>query len=417
MIGTLKPSTLARRFPWRDAFLVFVVALVARAGFGLVRMQRSANSEALEFPDEQQYWVIAESLAHGDGLCDDMGFRATRMPLYPAFLSLFVDSPNAIALAKATQWVIGAMAATLIGALGQMTAGRRVGFIAGVIVALDPFLIFFSSLLLSETLTITAICALWLLLAGVIISVPLRGSFANWLAIGIAAALCVYLRESNLGLVVLAIIFALVARRWDRKALLGSCAALAFVVISLLPWAARNRSVLGEWCWLTTRAGISLYDGVGPQATGASDLGPVQRTGVAAALSETQWNEHFKREAWSSIRHDPGRIVRLAGRKLLRMWNPLPNVENYRGGYTQWVSAMWTIPLFLLAIVGAIRWMFLRGRQGMVLVAFLLLPAIYFSLLHSLYIGSVRYRLPAIPMLAVLAAMTFVPRSHPESSV
>jgi len=35
----------------------------------------------------------------------------------------------------------------------------------------------------------------------------------------------------------------------------------------------------------------------------------------------------------------------------------------------------------------------------------LLLPAIYFTLLHMLFVGSVRYRLPAMPMIVVLSAV------------
>jgi hypothetical protein len=142
----------------------------------------------------------------------------------------------------------------------------------------------------------------------------------------------------------------------------------------------------------------------------------MQRTGVATELSETQWNEHFKREAWSAIRRDPMRIVWLAGRKLQRMWNPLPNVESYRGGYAQWISALWTIPLFIVALIGAARCIGVQGRKGLLIVTLLLLPAVYFSLLHCLYIGSVRYRLPAMPMIALLAAMAFMPRRDHEPS-
>jgi tRNA(Ile)-lysidine synthetase-like protein len=258
LMGSFKPTTPARPFAWRDFILVFVVALVARTGFGWVRMQQSADPAALEFPDENQYWFMAGSLARGDGLRDDLGFRATRMPLYPAFLSLFVGNPHGVELARASQWIIGAMAAPLIAALGQVLAGRRVGLTAGVIVALDPFLVFFSSLLLTETLTIIALCTLWLLLAGVIALRPLRVSVARWLAIGATAALCVYVRESNIGLVVIALLFTTASCRWERHTLLGASAALVCVLFSLLPWSARNRTVLGEWCWLTTRSGISL---------------------------------------------------------------------------------------------------------------------------------------------------------------
>ncbi len=38
------------------------------------------------------------------------------------------------------------------------------------------------------------------------------------------------------------------------------------------------------------------------------------------------------------------------------------------------------------------------------MVLFLMLPAVYLSLLHGLFVGSVRYRLGATPMMEMLAA-------------
>ncbi len=409
MIASSQTALPARHKVWRDFVLIFIIALIARAGFGIVRLQRSADPAALEFPDEHQYWFMAKSMANGQGLRDEMGFRATRMPLYPAFLSPLANVQNSVVIAKAAHWIIGALAAPGLLAIALAFTERRVALLAGLLVALDPFLIFFSSLLLTETFAITALILLWFCLARTIIQTE-RNKFARWLGIGVMAALCVYLRESNLGLVVVAILFTMAMRKYERRAVLGGALALLCVLLSLVPWAARNRAVIGEWCWLTTRAGISLYDGVRPEATGASDLGSVQRAGVAADLSETQWNEHFQRQAWAAIRQDPARITQLAGRKLVRMWNPFPNVDTYRSRSIRLVSAMWTVPLFVLAIVGAVRLIFQHGRSGWAVVLFLLLPAIYFSLVHSLYIGSVRYRLPAMPMIALLAAMAFSAR-------
>ena len=49
-----------------------------------------------------------------------------------------------------------------------------------------------------------------------------------------------------------------------------------------------------------------------------------------------------------------------------------------------------------------------HGRIGLVKVLFLLLPALYVTALHGLFVGSVRYRLVAIPFLEVLAALAVV---------
>jgi hypothetical protein len=67
------------------------------------------------------------------------------------------------------------------------------------------------------------------------------------------------------------------------------------------------------------------------------------------------------------------------------------------------IGAAWSIPLFGLAIAGA--WTLSRRPAGGWLTALLLLPAAYVTLLHAFFVGSVRYRLPAMPMFAILAAV------------
>ncbi|MDO8631663.1 MAG: glycosyltransferase family 39 protein [Phycisphaerales bacterium] len=390
--------------PQRLLFTVFAVALAARAGWGVFRMMRSPEPVALEFPDEEQYWMMARSFAEGHGLRDELGFRATRMPLYPGFLALFVELPGGAAYARAVQWIIGAMAASLTAGLATSLAGRRIGAIAGLMVALDPFLIFFASLLLTETLFITSLCGLWWLLARVIRRGEGHSFAGTWLAIGALASLCVYARESSLGLILAALLFVALMRRFDHRVLAGTATVLGVVVISLIPWVVRNHSLTGDWCWLTYRGGISLYDGVGPRATGESDLGDIKQSPAVRDLGEAEWDRHFRREAIAAIKADPARVLRLAGAKLLRMWNPFPNVETYRSAAVRAVSAAWTIPLFALAVGGAFAWSITTRGHGFCLTLFLLLPAFYLSALHSLFIGSVRYRLPAMPMIAVLAA-------------
>ena len=120
--------------------------------------------------------------------------------------------------------------------------------------------------------------------------------------------------------------------------MLGVAVSAIMVVASLVPWAARSRYVTGDWCWLTHRGGISLYDGVGPQATGESNLGDIKAMPAVAGLSEVEWNRWFLKESFRAMREDPGRILRLAGIKLARTWNPLPNVETYQSRSIRFIS-------------------------------------------------------------------------------
>jgi hypothetical protein len=394
-----------KRGGWRAYAAIFVVALLVRAAWGATRFIRADDPTILEFPDEEQYWMMARSLWEGEGLKDELGFRATRMPLYPAVLAPFTALPSGIPAARVFHWIVGAAAAALTGAAAGAWFDRRTGLLAGLLVAFDPFLTFSSSLLLTETPFVTALIALWCVLRPLTRRDAEPVGMARWIGVGLLSTLCVYLRESSLGLIVVALGFVIACRRFEGKTLLGAAIALAIVVAALIPWAARNQAVTGDWCWLTHRAGISLYDGVGPNATGASDLGGVKQSEAVRELDEVAWNRYFLDQSLIAVRNDPGRIVRLAGSKLLRMWNPVPNVQVYRSGLARFLSAAWTIPTFALAAVGAILLSIGTKRGGMRAALFLLLPALYFSALHSLFVGSVRYRLAAVPMIEILAAI------------
>lgn len=402
------PPDPVKTLDWRWWLTIFVTALLMRAAWGTMRFVRSDDPSVLEFPDEEQYWMMARSLWVGEGLKDELGFRATRMPLYPAALSAFTAMPSGVLAAQAVQWLLGALAAAVTAAAAAILFDRRIGWTAGVLVALDPFLTFFSSLLLTETPFVTALVALWWVLSPMTRQDFIPKGFGRWIVVGLLSAVCVYLRESSLGLVIVALGLMVIYRQFEGKAVVGAMISMGIVGAALVPWAARNQAVTGDWCWLTHRVGISLYDGVGPQALGASDLGGIKQSDAVRDLNEVAWNRYFLEQGLAAVKADPKRVLRLAGAKLTRMWNPIPNVETYRSSAVRLISAAWTIPTFALAAVGVM--LLARGRQrgGFQVASFLLLPAVYFSALHSLFVGSVRYRLAAIPMIEILAAMTLV---------
>jgi hypothetical protein len=86
--------------------------------------------------------------------------------------------------------------------------------------------------------------------------------------------------------------------------------------------------------------------------------------------------------------------------KIARLWSPIPLSDQFGSRPLYVVAGLcYSIPLFLLCLIGLFR----PGipRKGKVL---LLLPALYFTVVHGLSVSSLRYRLPAEPMMAVVAA-------------
>lgn len=399
---------------YRSLLVIFVIALTARGAWQVLRTTQRGPESGLEFPDEQQYWLMAESLATGDGLRDELGFRAGRMPLYPAFLSLFTKYDHGIFLARFVQGILGAATACLAALIGARLGGRQIGLLAGLAVALDPFQVFFAPLLLTEApftaVLVLLTCILFHIAPGATSSDDrgtLQGNNASrpgllrWLAAGVIAAVCVYLREASLGLVLFMPGFTAFCIR-TRRAATGAMLAWAVVVVSLIPWAVRNKNLLGDYVFLTTRGGISLYDGLGPQADGSSDLGDIKDSPDVRHLGELERNRHFLRESLRYAQGNPGHVASLALTKAGRTWSISPNAEGYQSKAAAMVSAIWCIPLYVLALLGALS--LIRQRRSQTAI-FLLLPVVYFTCLHMIFVGSVRYRIPAMPMLEILAAI------------
>ncbi len=421
---------------------MFVVAVILRVGWVAVRFGGGERAAVLTYPDEEAYWLAATSLASGEGLVDEFGYRATYMPAYPAFLAGFAWLSHGLLWARLAQAILGALVApaTFLLAEGWQAAVRSrkrraivrsrerhephtiVPALAGLAAACDPFLVFFSGLLLTETLFAVVLVGAWWMLVGSCGGAHPdapgggRPGVGRGVALGALVCLAIMLRPAASLLLVIVPLALAVGRRFDRATWVVAGVAVAVSLAGLLPWAVRNQVTVGAWVWTTTRGGISLYDGVHQGATGGSDLAHTKALPAVAGLSEIAWDAYFRQEAWSAIRAEPGRVTRLAVHKLRRTWSLTPNVEEYRHGAAAWVGAVWTGGVLVLAACG---WWW--SRRAVRVWLLLLLPVVAFTLLHMIFVGSVRYRVPVMPMVEVLAAAGlggfFCRRAKPQTAV
>jgi hypothetical protein len=181
--------------------------------------------------------------------------------------------------------------------------------------------------------------------------------------------------------------------------------------VTMTPWWIRNYVVVGRFVPTTLQVGASLYDGLSPAATGASDMRFVERFvaeqrtadqragGNLFGTFEDRLDRRMRDASINWARANPRRVAELVGKKLLRMWSPLPNAAEFRNNTLRLALALSYTPLFVLAAVGL--WRFGRRDWPYVLCA---LPAIYFTCLHVIFVSSIRYRQPAMLVLIVLAA-------------
>lgn len=371
--------------------LVLAAALMVRLGWGLTRPSDAASIEQL--PDQREYLELASNLLHRHAftLYDprfDQSVMAYRTPGYPLFLAVCGANPTAGRIAQAFVDTSTALAMYL---LARRWMSERAGVLAAALVAFNPFLIYFSGLLLSETLFVS-------MLAWGMVLLQYNGLLGGWVL-----ALSVLVRPSAMLLpVILGTAGALLNRRrrgaypkeWPLP---PATTQVLLTVVVLLPWAYRNHRVLGRWIWTTTNGGITAYDGFNPDATGASDQRFTTRLPGLKHAGEVERDEYFQQEATHWARQNPQRVTELAAVKVLRTWSPVPLSAEFGRPFYKLVGALWAIPFDVLVILGCCY-----GRLPRSAKVFLLIPAIYFTAVHALSVGSLRYRLPAEPPMAVL---------------
>ncbi|MDR3635953.1 MAG: glycosyltransferase family 39 protein [Isosphaeraceae bacterium] len=368
------------------------------------------------FPDADIYWHLARTIRQGEPfevvLWGDLPHFALRTPGYPLFLALCQavcgESPLAVRLVQAvigaaSVWLVFRLTRTLAAADRGLAGPWSTPLVAAALAAIDPYYVGTAALLLSEAVFIPLIVlSLWGL--AVLWGPPSSSrpvATVAWAAtVGAASGAAVLVRPSW-ALCVPALLLAWVAfsgRGHRLRAVRGALIVALAAAVVMAPWWVRNARVFGKFVPTALWMGASLYDGLNPHATGASDMEFVNEPDIWPLGEEAQ-DAELRRRAVAFARANPGRTAQLAGIKLLRYWSPWPNAETLRSPWVAVAWAMWTLPLYVLWAAGA--WDRRRDARALVLLAG---PLLYFCGLHMIFAGSMRYRIPgAVPALGLAA--------------
>jgi hypothetical protein len=388
--------------------------LVLRLAAGLWIARRA---EA-RLPDSQLYKAYAAAIYHGRPYFDGKSY-ARRTPGYPAFTALCcyvagVD-PNpqraepgeierVVAIGQAlasllTCWFAYRVAALLQEGPDSLPKGTAVATL--VLTVLDPYAVVLSGLVLSETLFATLLMAtVW------VASKDATLAGRRWPArlggiTGLLAGFAVMVRPSGLLLAPIGAglwVWLGSDRRRRARHVLGAAVGMLLV---LTPWWYRNWRLFDAFVPTTLNVGESLYDGLNPEATGASNMEFLNTREQPAG--ELARDRYWRRKALDFVASHPGQSLRLAAVKFARFWSPWPNAERFRSPAVVVATTLATVPVWLLALAGA--W---ANRQRIGVLALCLTPALYFCVLHMAFVSSVRYRAPAMPLFAVLAGAGLV---------
>jgi tetratricopeptide (TPR) repeat protein len=396
---------------------VALLALILRLVY-LAQISEAAFFH-LRFGDAAAYHEWAVRIAGGDWLGTDVFYQA---PLYPYFLAAVYSAfGEGAAMVRFIQAVIGTGSCVLLAAAGMSLFGPR-GAIAGVLLAVYPPAIFLDGLLEKTTLVTFFMAALLYVLS----AATLR--FRALLAGGVLGLLTLT-RENALvvGLPVLVWLAAgdqpspsdhsrTPAWRWPTAAaFLGGCA------IVLLPVAARNLVVGGEFHLTTSQFGPNLYignhagarglyqpliPGHGSAADEREDATRLAEEAAGRRLTPEEVSSFWTSKAVEFIRTHPGEWLRQLARKLALTYNAveIADTESF-DVYAESSTLLRALaPLSFAVIFGA-------AVMGVCLTArawrrlwFLHAITLTYTLSIVVFYVFARYRFPLVPVLMILAA-------------
>ncbi len=345
------------------------------------------------------------------------GPTAFRPPLFPVALAGVYKLVGTGS--EHTRWdagrvleaILGALAVLLIGLIATRLWGPRVGLVATGIAAIYPPLVLIGTSLLSESLFIP------LVLAAVWAALQYRDAKRlRWAAIaGVLVGLSALTRGNGIFLIIPVGFLLWVQRpRFTRRALAAPAAALAAVVLVLVPWTIRNLNVFHQFVPVTTETGYALegtYNAAVQNdkrfpALWRAPLLRMQGAFNRPGATEASVSGVLTHQALHYIHQHPGSLATTLYWNTLRLLN-LTGVRVERDfargeGYQIWLAELSVYAFWLvlaLAIAGALT----RAVRAAPAALWGVPLVIYLSTV--LLLGLTRYRSPADPFLIMPAAL------------
>ena len=384
------------------------------------------------------------------GLAAGKGFRGFALqqtaqwpPGYPLLLAGFYKLfGHSVLLAKMLNVLAGGAACALIYAVAAKVFNRRVGLLAALILALFPGSIYFSTLLLTESI-FTALVALLLLLVLMWalerkdVS-PVR-AFLRGVLFGAAA---LFRAEAPVLLLVVLVVWRLAVPSW-RAFVPPAGFLIAGAVLAVAPWTVRNAITMHRFIPISNGVGHTLLAGQQDDPYEKGHAFPemylrLKYEDLPFPERETKVEDEALRRALDFIFSHPGYEVQLAFEKLYHLyeddsgalqwirapaaplgeeWQVDPSVIGPSDGEElpvyippaaeEWWSRLadgYYYVVLAAAIVGTPLWFSFRDRKRLLLVLFVA----GWTAVHLLFMPQPRYHSPLLPVFSLWAAVALV---------
>jgi len=427
--------------PWAvQAGVIFGIALLARL-LHFACMRNSLLFDVL-VSDSAQYDKWAQTITGGQWLGTEVFYQT---PLYPYLLAVIYSvCGHSLWAVRICQALFGALACVALARAGARFFSERVGWVAGVLLALYPPAIFFDGILQKASLDLLLMTSLlWAVGAAQdnqLSASPQRkqpaprgmvpGSGKSlWQDIRLFAVAGVLVgtmtlnRENAAALFpVLLVWIVWLARQQASGAWLRWGAALTLgAAVILVPVGFRNYLVGGTFALTTSQMGPNLYIGNHPGATGgyetlrpdrgdpryeAQDARVLAEADLRRPLSAGEVSRYWLGRTLAYIQGDPGGWLRLLGWKWFLTWHAVEMIDAESIQTHAHESPVlrvlgWFLHFGVICPLAAIGIWWTRADWRRLWILYAMLAA--FALAVTVFYVFARYRYPLVPVAMLFA--------------
>jgi hypothetical protein len=329
------------------------------------------------------------------------GFRFIfHPPVYLYFIGAVFALFGSLTAVKVAQALVSALLVPAVGRLGEKALGPRPGLVAAAAVAFYPELVWFSAHFWAETLFLSLFWWAFERVAAADASSSTRqAAFA-----GCLWGLSVLTRETVLYFAPVVALYLW----WRPRGAARAGAFLLALVVTVAPWTYRNYRVFGAFVPVSTAGALNLWQGntrLSRQEVYEQDWAvhgriakyeQARRKGIEAIVERQPWwiLEKLRDEMPNFWEADSQALVHLR-----------------KGAYAEvrpvfaYAATFLLVAPYLLVLAGAVVALasLPSTRLPLLLLGFLA----YYNLIHVATHGYARYRLPALPVLFLLAGWTW----------
>ncbi len=397
------------------ACIIFSLALAIR----FVYLYESSANPSFQAPivDSKVYDETARAFVKGQGMGSNFFWQPFFYQFFLSVVYFFRDC--SIVYAKVIQVMLGALTCALTYRLGEKIFGRQIGIIAGLITAFYGPMFFYESELLA-----TGWAAFWaVVIVLLFLEVKEKDKSWHWFFLGLCGALGIITRPEFFLFFLVGCIWLWLRVPRELSLVPRFGAVFAGIALVIVPVGIAATCATGRFSIMSSSGGLNLYIGNNPNYCETLTIRPGEewnrmliKLPSQHGMDKSVWDEDkfFKQQVIEYVKSQPFDFAKGLGRKTLELVcsREIPrNLNIYMFGrwsrllrLLTWKTDGFGFPfglIFPAAVLGVIfNWRRIPA------------PVILFVILYSLSIILVfvagRYRVPMVPILAILAAAGLV---------